>query len=178
MKKSDIYEIATKILGLYLLIVLIGYLRAAFSFLSYYELAQYAPTQTNEYNPMPEFILGIIQFIVITIIAYLFIIRTKYICKIICQPDDFVEPINFSMNKSDIYKIALVIIGFATIISVLPPFAIKLQHYIHLIQLNEPTSIFTVDELLSKGIKLALGIIVISFRNTISTLLVKETTGN
>ena len=171
MRKSDIYEIAIKILGIYLFITIIESLRSSVSFLYILNFAEYSPEQIAQYHIGPEIITFIAHLFIVTTLAILFTFKTKFITKIVCIPTDYEDKASLLTDKKSIYEIAFVFVGLMTIIWALPSFLTKLQHHIRLVQLNAPTNDFDRNYLVIAGLEILLGIIVIYFRKSISSYL-------
>ena len=172
MRKSEIYEIAIKILGLYLFISILISLRESFSFL-YVFSAQYSPEQIDNYKVYPELITFFVHFIVVTVLAFFFTFKSKTVVRLVCVPTDYEEEAKLLIDKRSIIEIALVFAGLMTIIWALPDFFVKIQHHIRLVQLNEPTTAYDRDFLLVSGLEILIGILVITFRNALSSYLSK-----
>ena len=69
MRKSDIYEVAIKILGLYLFYTSIGLLRDLLFAVAYVDEAKRNPDLFEHIDPTPYFILSIAHFIVVILFA-------------------------------------------------------------------------------------------------------------
>jgi hypothetical protein len=171
MRKSDIYEITIKILGLYLFLTIIVSLRQSVQFLYILNFAEYSPEQIANYKIMPEIIVFISHLIIVTALAFLFTFKTKIIVRIVCVSTDYEEEASLLADKKSIFEIAIIIVGLMSIIWALPDFLNKLQHHIRLVQLNAPTNDFDTNYLITSGLEILIGIILIYFRKPISSYL-------
>ena len=174
MKKSDIYEIALKILGVYLFIHIVALLRTIFSFLSYYDIARYSPAQVDKYSPMPELMASVIQLVIDVTLAYLLTFRTKRMTHLICSQQDYTETVQLITEPKYLYQIAMVLVGLSAIVRTFPDFLIKLQHHIHKVQLDDHSYLYDINYLLTEAIELLLGFLLIYYNRPISEILTKD----
>jgi len=177
MKKSDLYEVEIKIIGLYLFIKVIGLINELFSFITIMNQSDSYPGDSRASGHLILFIPTIVNFAVLTAFATLLTFNTKLIVKKVCRPPDFEEKPRLFNNKKEIYEIALTLAGFLSIIIALPDFLTKLQYHIQLVQLDQldkHTRDFDNNFLISSALKIVLGILVIYYSRSISGLLTKE----
>lgn len=169
MTKSDIYEIAIKILGLYLVTLVIIQLREVLTYATFLIQAQDNPDVMRNFNQTPILIVTVCSFLVLTAFTWLLLFRTKRITKLICKKEDFEEPIKLFLDKKTIYQIALTIVGLLTIILTLPDFAYRLKNHIQLIQNDFSTESYDRSFLVTAGLKILIGVIIIIYSKAISS---------
>jgi len=174
LKKFDLYEIAIKLLGLYLVVVIIGQLRDILIFLAVLVQSQKNSERLGEMNQTIAFVVAILGFIVLIIFSGLLIFRTRQITKLICRPTDSEEHVKLFAEKKTIYEICLVLLGLITIVLTIPDFIFKLKNHISLIQNNFPTKDYDTTFLITSGIKIAVGIIAIIYSAQLSKVLTKK----
>lgn len=174
MTKSDIYEIAIKILGFYLVTLLIIQLREVLTYATFLMQAQNNSDMMGNFNQTPILIATVCSFLVLAAFTWLLLFRTKRITKLICKKEDFEEPMKLFTDKKTIYEIALTIVGLLTIILTLPDFAYRLKNHIQLIQNDLSTESYDRSFLVTAGLKILIGIIVIIYSKVISSYFSKE----
>ena len=173
MKKSDIYEITIKILGLYLFFTSIGLLRDMLTTFA-------VMTQTNEnpefgnFDQTPFFILSIANFVFVVIFSAFLTFKTKSIVSFVCNQKDFEETSSIFADRKVIYEIALVIMGLLLIIWTLPDFAFKLKNHFQTVQNNMLTIDQNADFIFPSIIKIIIGIVTIIYAKSIATILERE----
>lgn len=174
MKKSDIYEIAIKILGLYLLFTSISLLRDVLTTFAVMTQAKQNPDAFGDFDQTPFFILSIANFAFVILIAAFVTLKTKTIVKFVCKQTDYEETSSLFADRNVIYEIALVIMGLLLIVWTLPDFAFKLKNYIQLVQSNMPTKEYDTNFIITSAIKIVVGLIAIIYAKSISTILIKD----
>lgn len=174
MKKSDIYEIAIKILGLYLFFSSIGLLRDLLTISVVMTQTKQNPDAFGGIDQTPFFILSIAYFVFVILFALFLIFKTKSIVKLVCRPADYEETTYLFADRKVIYEIALVIMGLLMILWTLPDFAFKLKSYIQYTQNNIPTKDYDTNFIIISAIKIVVGLVAIIYAKSISTTLAKD----
>ena len=174
MRKSDIYEFAIKILGLYLVVSVIEHLREVISYATV--LIQYhdKPEQFGGFNQTPIFLVTLFNFLLLTTFAWLLIFKTRKLTSLICTKEDYSETTKLFTDKKTIIEIAIILVGLMTIIWTIPEFAIKLKNYVYMAQNSFTTTINDKTFLFIGGLKIVVGIIAISYAKSISSYVSKE----
>lgn len=175
MKKSDIYEVAIKILGLYLFFTSIGLLRDVFSSIAValIETKQFS-NRHNDFNQTPFVILSITNFVIVIVFAAILTFKSKSIVKSVCKPSDYSETASLFADRKVIYEIALIIMGLFLILWTLPDLAIKLKRHIQLVQNNAPSHLFDTDFIITSVIKIAIGLLAVIYGKSFSRFLTKD----
>lgn len=166
MKKSDIYEIAIKILGIYFLVTIIQLLVGSLAYLS--------AMIFNKSFSSNEMLFGGVSFFVFIIMILLdlcFIFKTHVIIKMICKSSDFEQDVQFTVSKKSVYEIALVLMGMITIVWAFPDFIYKMWNYVQTLQMSQNKS-----SLVTSGIKIIVGLAAVLYSTAIANFLVKEKT--
>ena len=174
MKKSDIYELAIKILGLYLVVSVIEHLREVITYATILIQFHNKPEQFGDINQTPIFIVTLFNFLLLTAFAWLLIFRTRKLTNIICTKEDYSETTNLFSDKKNIIEIAMILVGLMTVIWTIPEFAVKLKNYVYMTQNDFTTTMNDKTILLIDGLKIAIGIIAISYAKSISSYITKE----
>ncbi|MBK6953238.1 MAG: hypothetical protein IPH24_14700 [Crocinitomicaceae bacterium] len=174
MKKSDIYEIAIKILGLYLFFTSIALLRDMLTTLTVMTQAKQNPDAFGDFDQTPFFILSIANFAFVILFAAFLTFKTKTITKFVCKPTDYEETSSLFADRKVIYEMALVIMGLLSIVWTLPDFAFKLKNHIQLVQSSMPTKDFDTNFIIASAIKIVVGLIAIIYAKSISTIVIKD----
>ena len=174
MKKSDIYEISIKILGLYLFFTSIGLLRDVLTTFAVMTQTKQNPDAFGDFDQTPFFILSIANFAFVILFATFMTIKTKTITKFVCNPTDYEETSSLFADRKVIYELALVIMGLLIFVWTLPDFAFKLKNHIQLVQSNIPTKDYETNFIITSAIKIIVGLIAIIYAKSISTILVKD----
>jgi hypothetical protein len=168
MKKSDVYEIAIKILGLY---ILVNIIQQIFEFIIYlFRLISYS-AQANESikEELITFTIGIFGLLLTIFISWLMIFRTKFVVSKICSQNDFEENAKLFAEKKVIYEIAIITMGLLLIGWTLPEFTFKFVVYIGQLKLGESTRISDYNYVMISGLKVLIGVFAILLSKTIST---------
>src|SRR5439155_3946369 len=130
MKKSDIFEVAIKILGLYFLLTVIGTLRDVLTYVAFATQSKEYSDASAQFNQAPFLIVSIFIFMLLLAFALLLTFKTKVIVKKICSPTDFEETAHLFTGKKVIYEMALIIAGLLLILWTFPDFVFKLMNYL------------------------------------------------
>ncbi len=169
MKKSDIYEIAVKILGLYMFIDLLHLINLVVGQIVF--MSQMNPTNdVYGISPMSELIYHILHFALFTFIALFIILKSKYIVGVICKPTDFEETSTLFADRKTIYEISLTIMGLLLFIETLPELVNNIRTYIELI----PQDTQEASYILASAVKLFIGFCAIIYANAIAKYLAKD----
>ena len=150
MKKSDIYEVAIKILGIYLLVADISKLPGLITFAGNH--AASAIEQGSEQGNL--LMVNGLNFIFLIILAILLIAGTKRITRWLTNPLDYQENAKLFAERKVIFEIALVIIGGLLLVGTIPDF---LYHLYNLVNANDQSIV------ISAGAKIFIGIITVAF---------------
>ncbi|MCL7989059.1 hypothetical protein M8998_14010 [Sphingobacterium sp. lm-10] len=168
MKKSDIYEIAIKVLGLYLLFTCIDLLTAALATSALLIHAKQNPEMFESFGQTPFLILSIANLVFVVLFALFLTLKTKTIVKFVCKPSDYEERSMLSVDRELIYEIALVLMGLILVVWTLPDFAIKLKEHITLVQSDVPTNEYDTNFVITAAIKIALGITAVIYSKSLA----------
>lgn len=174
MKKSDLYEITIKILGLYLFFTSISLLRDVLTTFAVMTQVKQNPGAFGDINQTPFFILSIANFAFVILFAAFLTLKTKSIVKFVCNPTDYEETSSLFAERKVIYEIALVIMGLLLIVWTLPDLAFRLKNYIQLVQSNLPTKDYDTNFIITSAIKIVVGMISVIYAKSISKILVKD----
>jgi len=169
MKKSDIYEIAIKILGVYLVIILLWQLRDILSAVLLIFQSRSNPKIFEGYDQTPVLLVTISAFLVVAIITWLLIFKTKAIAKLICKPTDYEDSVTLFAEKITIYEIALTIIGLLLVVETFPDFAYKLKKYVQLFKTDYPQKEYDTMFFVTSFLKLLIGIIAIIYSTQLAS---------
>lgn len=173
MKKIDLYEIAVKLLGLYLIIAIIDQLKVILAYIPF------IARQDNSTSDVDQSILfwamcgGLIMLIVF---AWLLIFRTEQIAGWITRPADTKEEIKIPADRKLIFEVCLVLLGLILIVWTLPDFIIKLRNYITFIQHDIPFRNYNPEFLIASAIKIFIGVLAIAYSAPIANLLAGKKT--
>ncbi len=173
MKKSDIYEISIKILGIYLFFTCLSLLRELLMVVSLMtQSEEYSNTDNDFYVEL--FIFSLADFVLVILFASFLTFKTKAIVKYVCKKSDYEETSTLFADRKVIYEMALVIMGLLLIAWTIPDFAFKLKNYLTTDSSIMPTKPSDTNFLITAAIKIVVGIITIIYSNPIATFLVKE----
>src|SRR5688500_5773200 len=110
MKKSDIYEIAIKILGIYLFFTCIGLLSDVLATLAMMsQTDQFTPGDTSMYRML--FLLSIANFLFVALFTAFLTFKTRTIVKFVCKPADYEASSTLFADRKVMYEMALVVMG-------------------------------------------------------------------
>jgi hypothetical protein len=160
MKKSDIYEIAIKILGIYLF---------ATSVISVFSNTvseiYFLGNSNNESENFPwatYLTIAILNNIVVPIFVSLFLLfKTNFIVKKICVPSDFEESVHLFAEPRVIYETALVITGLLLIIWEIPDLSSKLKFFLEEVKSETGHNFNEVKYIWLSVIKILVGMFVL-----------------
>jgi hypothetical protein len=158
MKKSDIYEITVKILGLYLITHVIPIFVSLLQYITEYN----SDNDFTNNGRLPFYIfLESIDFVATVIICRLFIFKTKWVVAQICDPEDFQENARLFAQRKTVYEIAFRITGLILIIWALPNFSINITSHIQWVQ-SHPDSLDSNNySLWVDGLEILFGLILL-----------------
>jgi hypothetical protein len=174
MKKSDIYELVIKLLGIYLFIT---YLLSVVTSVAHgleYEVSN----QTNNIvqpNLTALLVFDVFVKFFIVLLALFLIFKTNYITKKILTVNDYEENIKLFADKKIIYEIALLITGGIIVIWTLPDFADRLYDYIYLKKYMFVIHSPDKDFLITSTIRLFLALIVVIYAKPIAAYFDRST---
>lgn len=168
MKKSDIYEIAIKILGLYLVTIILWQLRDILISISIYFQAKNNPQMFEGFDQTIPILVSILAFTILILITWLLIFKTTSIAKLITKPTDYENSVSLFAEKNTIYEIALVIVGLLLITETLPDFAYKLKKYLEVIKSDYPQKEYETMFFATSLIKIIIGLIAIFYSNQLA----------
>jgi len=174
MKKSDLYELAIKILGLYLVVLIIGQLREIIVLLMLFLQSRSDPQAFGNFNQTPVFSGLILGFIVLTTFSGLLIFKTRQIARLVCKPSDYEESVRLFAEKETIYEIALVLVGLVTIILSFPDFIFILKNHFNKVQADLPIQNNETTFLITSGLKIIVGLIAVIYASQVASLLTKK----
>lgn len=174
MKKIDLYEIALKILGLYLIVIIINQLREVLLYLTVWTQQKDNQEMFGGHDLAPTFYAAIFGFLALTLLSSILIFRTKQIAKLICKKSDLEEDLKLFADRKTVYEICLVLLGLVTIVDTLPDFIFKLKNYFNYAQAHSPTNDNDKAFLITSGIKIVIGLISIIYTSELSNILTKK----
>ncbi|MFJ1365887.1 hypothetical protein ACILDU_05510 [Capnocytophaga canimorsus] len=109
MKKRDIYEIAIKLLGIYVAFITLNQCK------DFLALLFFIPDYKNVFDNDWTILFSGFVLIGTLLITYLLLFKTQKIVKLIAQPSDE-EIVNVQFSKKQLYQICLVLSGILTIV--------------------------------------------------------------
>lgn len=174
MKKADLYEIAVKILGLYLVVILLNQIRELALYSTIFLQSQNQADHFDQNGQLPMFLVALLGTVILAIFVFLLIFRTKQVTKVISRPEDYAEDIKLFAEKKTIYEISLVIIGLLTLVLTVPDFIFRLKGYIQLVQNDFPKPKNETAFLIIDGIKAVIGALALIYAKSLARLLAKE----
>ena len=164
MKKSDIYEIAIKILGIYFLVTIIQLMVGSFAYLSAMIFSENLYSDNMLYAGVSFFV-----FIVMILLDLCFIFKTDMIVRMICKSSDFEQDVPFTVSRKSVYEIALVLMGLIIIVWAFPDFIYKIWNYVQSLQMSTQNK----STLISSGIRIVVGLIAVVYSTAIANFLDK-----
>ncbi|PWK79025.1 hypothetical protein LX99_01479 [Mucilaginibacter oryzae] len=160
MKKSDIYEVAIKILGIYLLVADISKLPGLLTF-----MGNHVASTTEQGSEQGNLLLvNGLNFIFLIVLAIFLIAYTKTITRWLTHPSDYQENAKLFAERKVIFEIALMIIGGLLLVGTIPDF---LYHLYNLISVNDQSIV------ISAGAKIFIGIITVVFAKRLGAYFAK-----
>lgn len=174
MKKSDIYEIAIKILGLYLFFTCTALLREVLTYILSMVNNSLQPNTNGGFNETPFFILALVNLVFVVWFASFLTFRTKTIVRLVCISEDYEETSTLFADRKVIYEIALVLMGLLLIIWTLPDFVFQLKNYYSMVQFNVDNKNYIKSFILTSAIKIIVGLIAIIYAKAIAKIIVRD----
>lgn len=171
MKKSDIYEIAIKLMGLYLFFTSIELIQYLLTTLVVMVDAQHDQDQSFY---LMMFLVTCVIFVLVILFASFLTFKTKAIVKYVCKPIDYEETAALFADRKVIYEIALVVMGLLLIVWTLPDFIFKLNNYMQLTEIDMPQVDPGTNFLIVAAIKIFVGLIAVIFAKSIAPFLGKD----
>lgn len=178
MTKSDVYEIAIKIFGIYLFCValsLLSQLLLSFSIM----LNQVELDMGNSKNGGQEytaiFIVSLIHWIFILLTSYFFIFKTKLMLGWISDSSDATSQLDIHISRRSLFEIALVITGFFVVFMSIPDVAFSIRSLMYIASNEILTSSSRDQEILFFACtKIILGLCLLFFSKRIVGFFYKE----
>jgi hypothetical protein len=176
MTKNNIYEILIKSIGLVLVYQIIFIVREFSGNLMMFSIQSQNHDEMKGQNIFTIYYIA--SILVLTLISYFLIFKTKLILNKINKNDLDDTDLNLTINKNELFNVVLKTLGFIIIIWTFPSFVIELIKYFN--KENQELNTFFVqkENLIYASIKIAIGIIVIIFSNKINELTNTEKTNN
>lgn len=174
MKKSDIYEITVKMLGLYLFFTSIGFLHDMLTTYTMMLQARQNPEVFGSFNQVPILALSTLNFILVALFATLLTFKTKNVVKLICKPSDYEEHTTLFTEQKVVYQMALVIMGLILFTWTLPDFALQLKQHFQVTDGYAPASARDANFMLTSTVKLLLALLAIFYARTLSSFFAKK----
>jgi hypothetical protein len=174
VRKSDIFEVAIKILGLYFLVTVIGTLRDILTYVAFDIQAKQDSDPSQQFTLVPFFVASFVIFILMISFAFLLIFKTKAVVKRVCSPSDFEETAQLFTEKKVVYEMALIITGLLLIVWTLPEFAFRLMDYILLIRGGAHAKSYDTNFLIIAALKILVGFFSIAKAKSLSLFFAKE----
>ncbi len=165
MKKTDIYEIAIKILGIYFLVTIVQLMVGSFAYLSAMIFNENLSSDNMLYAGVSFFV-----FIIMILLDLCFILKTDMIVRLICKQSDFEQDVPFTVSRKSVYEIALVLMGLIIIVWAFPDFIYKIWNYVQSLQMSTENK----GTLISSGIRIVVGLIAVGYSTAIANFLVKK----
>ena len=164
MKKSDIYEIAIKILGLYMLMTtVIGTLHEYLTLFAVTSDSNSNTYGTEQPSYTPYLVIAIGNLLLMLVLSLLFIFKTRAIVKIICSTTDFEENVKLFADQKVVYEIAITMTALIIILWTLPEFGVKLKNYIQVEKMQGKGwhTTFDTNFLITSGTKIIVGLFIL-----------------
>jgi hypothetical protein len=172
MTKNNIYEIIIKSIGLVLIYQIITIIREFTGSLMMFSIQnQYQDAMKGQNIVILYYTLSILFT---TLIAYLFIFKTKLILSKINKNEKDDLEMNININKEELFNTVLKTLGFIVTIWTLPNFILEIIKYLNKENLELNTYFVQKENLIYASIKIAVGIILILFSNKINELTFKK----
>ncbi|MCA6364689.1 MAG: hypothetical protein IM638_16765 [Bacteroidetes bacterium] len=181
MKKSDVYEIAVKIFGIYFLVRFVELLNELIGVLVIY-------SNINEANELlggsnsglmevgTIFITSFCHLFIGILFAWLFIVRTKFVVKLLCRVSDYEETVTFSFEKRMLFEISLVITGLLLIVWTLPDLVFQIVNYFEAKKDNIIPQNGESSFIYASLIKLLFGFVAVVYAGTVSNVIANKNT--
>jgi len=163
MTKRDILELAIKIIGIYMVILILNFIHSILISIPWI-------FERREHNSLLFLISYTISVLIYFVVAYYFIFRANSLANIICKED---KPFRESNNiqKETIQEIAFTVVGIYLIANVLPKIT---QSIITLIQQGRFKNIqfsYSFSHLISSIIQIGIGIyLVLGSKGIVNTI--------
>jgi len=161
MKKSDIYEITIKILGVYLFVTNLSKVPGFFTFLKSFSNISTADYPTQQMN---LFWLNVVNFALIFVFCLFLIFGAGLITRLITNTADKQENVKLFADRKAIYEIALIIIGGMLIVNTLPDLLYRLYTL---------SSAENENGVISSVTKMFVGILAVAFGKRIAIFFAK-----
>jgi hypothetical protein len=162
MKKSDLYEIIIKVLGIYLLVADISKLPGLLTFLSAHGGNMNAAPEAEQIS---DLWINSLQFILLCILAVFLIAKTKFITRLVTNTADYQDNVKLFADRKVIYEIALLIIGGLLIANTLPDLIYRIYNL---------TNAADQQSVISSCSRLFIGIMTVTFGKRIAAYFAKS----
>ncbi len=162
MKKTDLYDVAVKLLGIYLFV-------SALNSLKDIVFALVAGFSSQTFNDLwPLLSIGLASFGIMLLISWVLIFKTRHLLNIISSPEDKHELLDPSLSKQSVYEIALTLLGLCLFAFTVPELAFKLKVQVQMVQNNIPVNPVDAGFAFVGTIKLILGFFALLYSRSIA----------
>jgi hypothetical protein len=168
MKKADIYEIAIKLMGIYLITHIIYSLRDIF------EILFYSATANTRQFGGTVLLSGFFSLVLFSLVSFLLIFKTNAVVALITNESEREDEIKLFASKKTIYEIALVLIGGLTFIWSLPDVCYGIYSYFHWVNQGLTPSPNQLQSLTIEVVKVLFGILIVISADLLSSIFSKE----
>lgn len=173
MKKTDIVDLAVKILGLFLFIKLINTIvESGATVLFFGQLSEMYGISGSAKTIM--ILMSVFGLLFNAAFAILLTFGSKTITRKICSGSDYEENAKLFADKRTILEIATIVIGGFLLVFVLPDFVVQLNQYIKNVQMDLSPTDFDKSFLLTSFAKIVIAIFLLYQHKRISNLFVRK----
>ena len=170
MKKTDLYEIAFKLFGLYLIINSLNTIRDIIT----YSFVMQNPEFSYRDLDKSIFILNTVYLGVTLLFGSLLIFKTAWVTRLFTKPADEEPMSGLIADPKVMYEMALVIMGLFLILTTLPDLLSTLKTHIQLVQTDMQTNEYDIMFIFSGSVKIIVGAISVGFARSIGAFLGKD----
>ncbi|MBI1307602.1 MAG: hypothetical protein GC181_13450 [Bacteroidetes bacterium] len=167
MKKSDIYEVSIKLLGIYVFLSSFDNLRDVLNTIYLISFAG-----TDLFFSISEtwvIYLSILTFLFTFIFGLILTFKTQSIVKLVCGQSDFEESVNISVNRRVSYEIALIVSGILLLAWTLPYLLVQLKNMIPLSPEERRDNWLKSNWYIASAIKVLIGVCCVVFAKRIAS---------
>ena len=163
MTKRDILELAIKIIGIYMIILILNFIHSILISIPWI-------FERREHNSLLFLISYTISVLIYFIVAYHFIFRADSLANIICKEDKSLE-CNSSIQKETIREIAFTIVGIYLIANALPKITDAIINIIQQGRFKNIQFSFGFSHLVSSIVQIGIGIfLVLGSKGIVNTI--------
>lgn len=171
MKKTTVYEIAIRIIGIYALTLVVYQIAAVVTSVMSLGISGKV-TDDSGNGGILGLLIAVGSFVLVTIVPWFLLFKTQIILSWIFKPGDEDETLSIIVEPKVIYEMAILIAGILLVIWALPDFFLKFINYISVRIAHVANDVSYLEVYV---VKIIVGCFAIAYANPIAAFFARRT---